>query len=130
MEDGMKTMTKVMMHVALLLGLTAGAGQVSAGPNLAVPQGPPVWCFGLNQFDQCVLYLGTATTCQHLEPCSDASLGLPTTGLTFCFGADEVTGECKLFLGSEQACSSLEPCRAVNGQLPRAPRLASPPERP
>jgi hypothetical protein len=123
----MKTMTKAMMHVALLLSLTTGAGQALAGPDLTEPQGPPVWCFGLNEFDQCVLYLGTAQTCQNLRPCLDSSLGIPITGLTLCFGADDVTGECKLFFGSEEACNSLDPCRAVIGRLPRAPRLVSPP---
>lgn len=120
-------MTKSMTHVAVVLSLIFGAGQVFAAPPFTVPQGPPVWCFGLNQLEtQCVLYLGTAETCQTLDPCSDASLGLPATGLTFCLGADDVTGECKVFLGSERSCDSLEPCRSVNGLLPRPEKLGSP----
>jgi hypothetical protein len=116
--------SKVTIWAALLLGLTAWGGPVLAGPNLTVPQGPPVWCFGLNELDQCVLYLGSAETCKNLNPCSEASVGFPTiTGLTFCFGADDVTGECRLFLGTREACSSLDPCRAVNGSLPGAPVL-------
>jgi hypothetical protein len=124
MEAHMKTMlTMSMTLVAVVSSLIFGAGEVLAAPPFVVPQGPPVWCFGLNQFDQCILYLGTEETCRNLEPCSDASLGIPTTGLTFCFGADEVTGECKIFLGSEESCNSLEPCRAVGGLLPRAGKL-------
>jgi hypothetical protein len=126
MEEEMRTIPKLMMYVALPLGLISGVGQAVAGPELTVPQGPPVWCFGLNQFDRCVLYLGTAQTCQNLEPCSAPSLGIPTTGLTLCFGADDVTGECRLFFGTEETCSSLEPCRAVIGQLPGAPKLVAP----
>lgn len=120
----MKPLTNLMTAVALVLGLMSGTGQVLAGPQLAVPQGPPVWCFGLNEFDQCVLYLGSAQTCQNLNPCSAPSLGIPATGLTLCFGADDDTGQCRLFLGTEETCDNVEPCRAVNGQLPRAPRLA------
>jgi hypothetical protein len=116
----MRPTSKGAMFGVLLLGMTTWGGQAFAGPSVGV-QGPPVWCFGANEFDQCVLYLGSEETCQNLNPCLDASLGLPTTGLTFCFGADDVTGECKVFLGSREDCSSLEPCRAVNGQLPRAP---------
>lgn len=123
----MRTMVmKSMTHVAVVLSLILGPGQVFAAPPFTVPQGPPVWCFGLNERDQCVLYLGTEETCRSLAPCSDASLGIPTTGLTFCFGADEVTGECKVFLGSEESCDSLEPCRAIGGLLPRAGKLGSP----
>jgi hypothetical protein len=126
MEADVKTtMTKSMAYVALVLSLILWAGQAVAAPPFVVPQGPPVWCFGLNEFDQCVLYLGNAQTCQNLAPCSDASLGIPTTGLTFCFGADDVTGECKVFLGSRESCDSLEPCRAVSGQLPRAGKLGA-----
>jgi hypothetical protein len=117
----MRLTSKVAMCAAFLLGLTAWGGPVLAGSSLAVPQGPPVWCFGLNEFDQCVLYLGSAETCKNVSPCLDANFGLPTTGLTFCLGADDVTGECRLFLGTREACGSLDPCRAVNGQLPRAP---------
>jgi hypothetical protein len=119
-----RSTSKMTICAALLFGLTAWGGQVLAGPNLAVPQGPPVWCFGLNEFDRCVLYLGSAETCKNLAPCLDTSVGLPPdTGLTFCFGADDVTGDCRVFLGTREACSSLDPCRAVNGQLPRAPVL-------
>lgn len=124
--EEMRTIPKVMVSVALAFGLTSAAGQALAEPAFVVPQGPPVWCFGLNEFDQCVLYLGTAETCQNLRPCSAPNLGIPITGLTLCFGADEVTGECRLFFGTEETCNSLEPCRAVIGQLPRSPRLVEP----
>ena len=90
-----------------------------AGPGLH--GGPPVWCFGLNELDQCVLYLGNDHTCQNLTPCLGTTFGLPTGELTFCLGKDDRTGQCRLFLGTESQCASVEPCRAVNGRLPRAP---------
>ena len=120
----MKAMAKLMVLMAVMS--IVGAGPVLAAPAFVVPQGPPVWCFGLNQFDQCVLYLGTAETCRNLAPCSASSLGIPSTDLTMCFGADDVTGECKLFLGTEERCESLDPCRSVNGLLPRPGQLTTP----
>src|SRR5262245_10911647 len=122
----MRAMTKWITHVAVVLSLIAGPAQLLAAPPFVLPQGPPVWCFGLNQFDQCVLYLGTEESCQSLQECSSPSLGIPTTGLTLCFGADDVTGECRLFLGTAERCESLDPCRAVSGLLPRAGKLTAP----
>ena len=82
-----------------------------------------MWCFGLNDLDQCILYLGSEQSCQNLAPCSTASLRLPIpdSGVTLCFGRDDDTGQCKLFFGTRETCDNVEPCRAVNGRLPRAP---------
>lgn len=106
--------------LVMLAVVTANANPANVGLG-----GAPVWCFGANEFDQCVLYLGTKESCQNLAPCLGTIFGLPTPReLTFCLGADDVTGECRLFLGTESQCQSLDPCRAVPGQLPRAPRVA------
>jgi hypothetical protein len=122
----MRTMTKWMTRVAVVVILVGGPMSVFAAPPFVLPQGPPVWCFGLNEFDQCTLYLGSAESCQNIQPCSAPSLGLPSSDLTLCFGADDVTGECRLFLGTEERCASLEPCRAIPGLLPQPGKLGAP----
>jgi hypothetical protein len=123
----MKTMTRFACRAILLSGLALGSSQLQADPPLAGPQGPPVWCFGLNQFDQCVLYLGTEQSCKHLEKCTTPSVtpDPSTPDPTFCFGENDL-GECQLFLGSREQCNNVVACRAVNGKLPRAPRLTAP----
>lgn len=123
----MKTITRFAFRSILMLGFALGGVAAVAAPPLAAPQGPPVWCFGLNEFDQCVLYLGNAQSCKNLAKCTLPSVtpDPSTPDPTFCFGEDDL-GQCKLFLGSREACDSVVPCRAINGQLPRAPKLSAP----
>lgn len=123
----MKTITTFAFRAILLSGLLLGSVLLHAAPPLAAPQGEPVWCFGLNQFDQCVLYLGTAQSCRNVEKCAIPSVtpDPSTPDPTFCFGENDL-GECQLFLGSREQCNNVAACRAINGKLPRAPKLTAP----
>ncbi len=123
-------MTKVTKSLAvpfvvgavLLWALTA-----SAGPVAPVPQGPPFWCYGLNDLDQCVLFLGTEQSCMNVSPCNNFSAaggGTPVeTEQWFCMGEDEF-GRCQLYVATRrEQCETLTPCRAILGQLPRLPKV-------
>ena len=90
------------------------------GPS--IPVDSPTFCWGLNNLDQCVLYYGSANSCSNTTPCNNTSYGtkeiksavadvaIGRGDLTFCYGADDVTGQCKLFLGTREQCDHVEPC--------------------
>jgi hypothetical protein len=115
----MKTIKRLTVLVGFVVVMVFGASPLYAAPFL-VNQGPPVWCFGLNDLDQCVLFLGTEATCMNVSPCSAGIETMPD--LTFCFGANEF-GECVLFLGTRERCDNLNPCVGGAGQFPRAPKF-------
>jgi len=116
----MKTVRRLTELTGLVALLMFGAGQSYAAPPW-VNQGPPVWCFGLNSLEQCVLFLGTAETCMNVDPCLSGAVDPTGNNLYFCFGMDDVSGQCKLFLGGD--CTSLAPCMGGAGQFPRPPRF-------
>lgn len=124
----MKTIKRLAVLTGLVATLMFGVSHLYAAPPHAVPQGPPVWCWGVNSIGQCVLFLGNEQTCMNVEQCIFGSLAVPTPtdplgGIHFCQGMQG--DECVVFLGDENACNNVEPCLATNGQLPRAPRLAA-----
>jgi hypothetical protein len=114
----MKTIRRLTVLMGFVAALVFGASHLSAAPFL-VNQGPPVWCFGLNDLDQCVLFLGTEATCANVSPCSAGLVSMPD--LNFCFGANEFD-ECVLFLGTREQCDNLNPCVGGAGQFPRVPK--------
>ena len=97
------------------------------GPS--IPVDSPTFCWGLNNLDQCVLYYGSANSCNNIAPCNNrasstaeiksaiAEVAIGQKDLTFCYGKDDVTGQCTLFLGSREQCNHVEPCSVGFKQL-------------
>ena len=124
----MNNVIKSMAVTSILVLCMLWTANAFAAPPIPVPQGPPVWCYGLNDLDQCVLFLGTEQSCKNINPCNTFSAAprggtIPVSSdLWFCMGEDEF-GRCQLFAGSEEACKDVTPCKAIIGQLPRLPKL-------
>jgi hypothetical protein len=90
------------------------------GPS--IPIDDPTFCFGENNLGRCVLFFGSANSCNNINPCISsepstqaisrtvAKKVISRDDLTFCYGQDDLTGQCTLFAGPKSACESLEPC--------------------
>lgn len=90
------------------------------GPS--IPIDDPTFCFGENDLGRCVLFFGSANSCNNINPCISsepstqaisrtvAKKVISQDDLTFCYGQDDVTGQCTLFAGPQSACENLEPC--------------------
>lgn len=90
------------------------------GPSIPIDN--PTFCFGENDLGQCVLFFGSANSCNNINPCINsapstraisstvAKMAISQDDLTFCYGQDAVSGQCMLFAGPQSACESLEPC--------------------
>ncbi|MCF6209100.1 MAG: hypothetical protein L3J88_13400 [Gammaproteobacteria bacterium] len=124
----MKKINKFKVQFGLVVFLMLAVNVASAASSIQIHNGSsPVWCFGMNQFDRCTLYLGTEESCENLNPCikgSVSSINPSSEEVFFCMGEDDVTGECTLLLGSEKSCNNITKCSSVNKQLPRAPEKA------
>ena len=122
----MKRFQKLSIKTGLIAFLFLFSHQVFSGPPLPGVPGSPHFCWGLNGFDQCVLFLGTEESCKNVSPGLLGSAQTPTENgrgePTYCQGENEF-GECVLYIGDETGCDSLIPCRAALGQMPRAPRV-------
>ncbi len=122
---------RVLTGVALLMTAwthhaLADTAVLKTSPNAAfgpsIPVDSPTFCWGLNNLDQCVLFYGSANSCNNVSPCNNSSyntgeiksaiaeVAIGQNDLTFCYGADDVTGQCKLFLGTREQCNHVEPC--------------------
>jgi len=123
----MKTVMKSINGVVVATTLMLGAVSAYGAPPFPLPQGPPVWCYGQDEFGRCMLFLGTEESCMDIEPCNTFASAVPGNDplrfdVWFCMGQDEF-GRCQLFAGSEEACMDLMPCSARIGQVPRIPKF-------
>ena len=115
-------------------GTLKSSGTGVFGPS--IPVDDPTFCFGENDLGQCVLYFGSANSCNNVNPCNNNSIDVRPLkqainrtlfggdDLTFCYGLDNTTDECKLFLGSEESCANVAPCQLEFKQLKKARKTA------
>jgi hypothetical protein len=123
----METIRKFTVLAGFVALIMIGAGYTQAGPPFPVPQGPPVFCWGVNSLDQCVLFLGTEQTCMNVEECllSSQTCEEPQALCTYMDSGGFCVAEIMASNGHTvdgTNCAAMPRCSARLGTLPSAPR--------